>query len=112
MAEAAAATARALAKRRAGGEPVARILGEKEFYGLAFALSADTLIPRPDTETLVEAVLDGRDRQVAVTILDLGTGSGAILVTLLSELPHATGLGVDRSAGAVATARTNARGTA
>ena len=99
---------RALARRRTTGEPIARILGEKEFYGLSFALSPETLVPRPDTETLVDAVLAtvGRDAQPA--ILDLGTGSGAILLALLTELPNAIGVGVDLSSEAMATAARNA----
>ena len=97
-----------LAARRVAGEPVARIVGEKEFYGLAFGLSPDTLVPRPDTETVVEAVLAAVLAQAPVTVLDLGTGSGAILLALLAALPNARGLGVDVSAGAIATARANA----
>ena len=102
----------AFAARRLAGEPLARILGTREFWGLPFGLSAATLEPRPETETLVQAVLRhceksaGRDRPWR--ILDLGTGSGCILVSLLTELPHATGIGVDRSRLALATARENA----
>jgi release factor glutamine methyltransferase len=99
---------RQLAERRLVGEPIARILGEKEFYGLNFVLSPDTLVPRPDTETLVDAVLATVDHAAAPAILDLGTGSGAILLALLTELPNATGVGVDLSAGALATAARNA----
>lgn len=98
-----------LARRRAAGEPIARIIGEKEFYGLNLRLSADTLIPRPDTETLVDAVLAVIDRESDIAILDLGTGSGAILLALLSQMPNATGVGVDRAEGAVESARANAR---
>ncbi|MCB1494149.1 MAG: peptide chain release factor N(5)-glutamine methyltransferase [Bauldia sp.] len=98
---------------RAAGMPVARITGIKEFWSLPFRLSAETLVPRPDTETLVAAALAAIDaagrRDDALTILDLGTGSGAILLALLSELPAATGVGVDISEGAVRTARRNAR---
>lgn len=101
--------ARELAARRARGEPIARILGEKEFYGLTFGLSPATLVPRPDTETLVDAVLDFVDPASAAAILDLGTGSGAILLTLLAQLPKAAGVGVDISADAIATAAENAR---
>jgi release factor glutamine methyltransferase len=103
-----AAAALALAKRRASGEPVARLLGEKEFYGLAFRLTPDTLIPRPDTETLVDAVLAAVDRDAPLAILDLGTGSGAILIALLKHLPHARGVGVDLAEGAIGVARDNA----
>jgi release factor glutamine methyltransferase len=106
----AAAHARDLARRRLGGEPVDRILGQREFWGLTFRLSPATLSPRPDTETIVEAALDhlpedGRP----LRILDLGTGSGAILLALLSERRSAHGVGVDRSAEAARTARGNAR---
>ena len=104
----AAGRAIALAARRAGGEPVARIVGEKEFYGLTLGLGPDTLIPRPDTETLVDAVLETADRNRPLTILDLGTGSGAILLALLASLPNATGIGVDMSPGAIEVAAANA----
>ena len=101
----------AMAARRAAGEPVARIVGEKEFWGLAFRLSAETLVPRPDTETLVSAALAAvRGRLIGTPqrILDIGTGSGAILLALLTELPDATGTGTDRARGALETARDNA----
>ncbi|HVY20535.1 MAG TPA: peptide chain release factor N(5)-glutamine methyltransferase [Bauldia sp.] len=97
-----------LADRRKRGEPVARIVGEKEFYGLTFGLSPATLVPRPDTETLVDAVLEVIDRDAPVAILDLGTGTGAILLALLSQLPNGAGVGVDVSADALATAAENA----
>lgn len=104
------ARALALAERRIAGEPIARIVGEKEFWSLTFRLSPATLVPRPDSETVVEAALaslrGGRDSPLS--ILDLGTGSGAILIALLSELPNARGLGVDCSFEAAATARDNA----
>lgn len=96
-------------ERRAGGEPLARITGVREFWSLPIGLGADTLVPRPETETVVEAVLEligDRDRDTV--ILDLGTGSGCILFALLSELPRARGLGVDLSAGALACAEENA----
>jgi release factor glutamine methyltransferase len=101
-------TAEALARRRAGGEPVARVVGEKEFYGLVFGLSPETLVPRPDTETVVAAVLAAVAADAPTTILDLGTGSGAILLALLAQLPQATGVGVDVSEGALTMARRNA----
>jgi len=102
----------AYAARRLSGEPLARILGSREFWGLSFSLSPATLVPRPETETLVEAVLrhcreeEGRDH--AWRILDLGTGSGCIAVSLLAELPSARCVGVDRALEALATARRNA----
>ncbi|QOZ29299.1 peptide chain release factor N(5)-glutamine methyltransferase [Bradyrhizobium sp. CCBAU 51753] len=102
----------ALAQRRLAGEPVARILGSKEFWGLQLELSAATLVPRPDTETVVERALellraDGAPKR-PLRVADLGTGSGAILLALLSELPHALGFGTDISAEALETARQNA----
>jgi release factor glutamine methyltransferase len=90
-------------------EPLSRILGRREFWGLEFTLSADTLDPRPETETIVEAVLPRfSDRHQPLRFLDLGTGTGCILLALLSEFPSAVGFGVDLSAGAVTTARRNA----
>ena len=90
-------------------EPLSRILGRREFWGLEFALSAETLDPRPETETIVEAVLRRfSDRHQPLRILDLGTGTGCILLALLSEFPNAVGFGVDLSAGAATTARRNA----
>ncbi|TVR09966.1 MAG: peptide chain release factor N(5)-glutamine methyltransferase [Salinarimonadaceae bacterium] len=95
--------------RRAAGEPVWRILGAREFRGLRFALSPATLEPRPDTETLVELALAEPAAGPEARVLDLGTGTGCILLALLHELPDARGLGVDRSSEAAATARANAR---
>src|SRR5262245_15768975 len=100
-----------LVKRRLAGEPVARILGQKEFWGLRLSLSPATLVPRPDTETVVELALHMlRDSAAnwAPRIADLGTGTGAILLALLSELPEATGVGTDISGEAVETATANA----
>lgn len=95
--------------RRARGEPVARILGHKEFWSLDFEVTADTLVPRPDTETLVEAALAAvPDRNAALNVLDLGTGTGCILLAFLSERPQARGIGIDISAGAAAVATRNA----
>jgi release factor glutamine methyltransferase len=100
------------ARRRVAGEPVARILGNREFWGLRLELSAATLVPRPDTETVVELALqilraDGpADRPLRIA--DLGTGSGAILLALLSEFPNAQGFGTDISEQALRTARDNA----
>jgi release factor glutamine methyltransferase len=101
----------ALTSRRLAGEPVARILGEKEFWGLRFILSPATLIPRPDTETVVELALEmlrERPANKPLSIADLGTGTGAILLALLSELPDATGIGTDISVEALETATANA----
>jgi release factor glutamine methyltransferase len=101
-----------LASRRLSGEPVARILGEKEFWGLPLRLSAETLVPRPDTETVVELALQmlraGPASGGPLRLLDIGTGSGAILLALLSERPDAFGVGTDISLDALATARCNA----
>ena len=101
------------AERRLAGEPVARIIGEKEFWGLPLTLSAATLVPRPDTEAVVERALEilrsGNVEDRALRIADLGTGSGAILLALLSELPGAQGIGTDISAEALDTAEDNAR---
>lgn len=102
-----------LARRRIAREPVARILGRKEFWGLELHLSDATLVPRPDTETVIEAALEfcrsHSDVSRAIRIADIGTGSGAILLALLSELPNATGIGTDISAEALATASANAQ---
>ena len=102
----------ACAGRRLAGEPVARIVGEKEFWGLPLQLSSATLVPRPDTETVVELALElvraGGNLDRSLRIADLGTGSGAILLALLSELPAAHGFGTDISEAALQTARTNA----
>ncbi|MDB5590561.1 peptide chain release factor N(5)-glutamine methyltransferase [Enterovirga sp.] len=96
--------------RRLAREPVGRILGRREFWGMLFHLSAETLEPRPDTEAVVEAALAAcPDRTGQVRILDLGTGSGCILVALLAERPQARGVGLDRSLGALRTASGNAR---
>jgi release factor glutamine methyltransferase len=101
----------ALARRRLAHEPIARIVGSKEFWGLGLAVGAATLVPRPETETVVEAALAAVDRGRArpLRIADLGTGSGAILLALLSELPNAFGVGIDTNPGALAIARDNAR---
>lgn len=96
--------------RRVAKEPLARITGRREFWSLEIRLGPDTLVPRPETETVVEAVLDlAGDRDAAYSILDLGTGSGCILLALLSELPRARGLGVDLAEGALRVARENAK---
>ena len=96
--------------RRLAREPMAYILGEKEFWSLRLAVGAAVLIPRPDSETVIEAALAQiPDRTVPLRILDFGTGSGCLLLALVSELPNATGLGVDASAEALALAEANAR---
>ncbi len=104
----------ALARRRLAHEPVARILGRKEFWSLTLAIDGATLVPRPETETIVEAVLAAIDaagaRRRALRIADLGTGSGALILALLAELPNATGVATDINVGALLRARANARG--
>jgi release factor glutamine methyltransferase len=89
-------------------EPVARIVGEKEFWGLTFKVTPAVLVPRPETETVVEFALALIDRTAPLQIVDLGTGCGAILLALLSALPRARGLGIDISADALDVAHTNA----
>lgn len=106
-----AARLEAYAQRRLAHEPIARILGAREFWGLPFRLSEATLVPRPDTETVVELALEIlRERQVPhpPRIADIGTGSGAILLALLHEIPDAFGVGTDLSLTALVTARDNA----
>lgn len=102
-----------LATRRLAGEPVARIVGEKEFWGLPLAVTPAVLVPRPDTETIVELALEMLDRSGPRTqarrIADLGTGSGAILLALLGELPNAHGTGTDIDPAVLAVARANAQ---
>lgn len=106
---AAAARFDVLLERRARREPMAHILGQREFWSLAFKVTADTLDPRPDSETLVQAVLDQLpDRSAALRLIDFGTGTGCLLLALLHELPNATGAGVDVSAAALAVATENA----
>jgi release factor glutamine methyltransferase len=101
-----------LIARRVAREPVSRILGEREFYGRTFGISPATLDPRPDSETLIDATLELVAREGwqsrALRILDVGTGSGCLLLTLLAELPSAFGVGSDVSVAALATARANA----
>ena len=109
LSEAALARLAPMAERRAAGEPVSRILSRREFWGLSLMISPDVLDPRPDTETLVEAVMRewAHKRGAALRILDLGAGSGAILCALLKEFSAARGIAVDLSAPAAAQARAN-----
>ena len=101
-----------LVRRRCNREPVSRVLGERDFFGRTFLVTPAVLDPRPDSETVIEEALaiaakaGWRDR--AIRILDIGTGSGALLATLLAELPQATGLGTDMSEEALQVAEVNA----
>ncbi len=98
-----------LTERRAGGEPMARLRGHQEFWSLTFTLGPETLIPRPDSETLVAAALALLPVDApAIELLDLGCGSGCLLLAVLSERPGARGTGVDISEGACAVAAANA----
>jgi len=102
----------ALAARRLRREPVSRILGEKEFWSLPISVTPDVLVPRLETETVVEAALDfvirSGLRLEKLRVLDIGTGSGALLLALLKELPNAVGTGTDVSSAALDVARANA----
>jgi release factor glutamine methyltransferase len=101
-----------LAARRLTREPVSRILGQKEFWSLSLTVTPDVLVPRPETETVVEGALDfvvrSGLRMEKLRVLDIGTGSGALLLALLNELPDAKGTGTDTSTAALQVARTNA----
>jgi release factor glutamine methyltransferase len=112
MGDSALVALNALAARRLRREPVARIVGRKEFWGLELRINEATLVPRPETETVVEAALAAADaggaRGRPLRILDLGTGSGALLLALISELPNAQGVGTDISVPALSMARENA----
>src|SRR5271155_1639093 len=103
----------ALAQRRLDREPIARIVGQKEFWSLPLRLNSATLVPRPETETVVEAALAAIDARgscsLPLRIADLGPGSGALALALLSELPHAFAVGTDSSIDALVAARANAR---
>ncbi len=99
----------ALRQRRQTGEPISRMRGWREFWSMQFRLSPATLDPRPDSETLIAAALSwARDQAPAARILDLGTGSGCLLLTCLAELPQASGVGIDISAEALEMASMNA----
>ncbi len=102
-----------VAHRRLAHEPVARIVGRKEFWSLNLCVNAATLVPRPETETVIEVALAAIDadgpRSRMLRIADLGTGSGALLLALLTELPNAVGIGTDTSPSALVVARNNAQ---
>jgi release factor glutamine methyltransferase len=98
----------AMMQRRLSGEPVSRILGQKEFWGLTFTVTPAVLDPRPDTETIVQAAVMEMQAVPPKTILDLGTGSGCLVISLLKEFPEARGTAVDVSAEALAVAKMNA----
>jgi release factor glutamine methyltransferase len=105
-----AAAVRSLTARRVRREPMAYILGGREFWGLPFKITPAVLVPRPDSETVIEAVLALMpDRDRAWRILDLGVGSGCLLLTLLREYPKARGIGLDASPEALSVAQENAR---
>lgn len=96
-------------KRRKEGEPLSRIYHSREFWGLEFELSPDTLDPRPETELVVELSLKRFENKYPESILDLGTGTGCLLIALLSEFKTAKGTGIDKSSGAVIQAEKNAK---
>ncbi len=98
----------ALLERRLSGDPIAHISGSRDFWTITLAVTPDTLIPRPDSETLIEAAVDHFATHAPAAILDLGTGSGALLLAALAEWPTAQGLGIDASAPALAVAQGNA----
>lgn len=100
----------ALIKRRINKEPIAHLIGKKEFYSFEFAVNKHVLIPRPDTETLVDVALKHFKKNVdSISILDLGTGSGCLILTLLKLVPNSKGVAVDISKSALKIARTNAK---
>jgi release factor glutamine methyltransferase len=100
----------ALIRRRAGREPIAQIVGRREFWSLPFLTTRDTLTPRPDSEAVIDAVLRlVPDRNSPLRILDLGTGTGCLLLALMSEYPAANGVGTDLSAAAAEVAKRNAQ---
>lgn len=97
-----------LLARRLDGEPIAHITGMRDFWTITLAVTPDTLIPRPDSETLIEAAVDHFTGRAPATVLDLGTGSGALLLAALAQWPQARGLGIDASPPALAVAQGNA----
>lgn len=105
------AAVEALVRRREAREPIGHILGRKGFWTLDLEVSADVLTPRPETELLVEVAMEVLPKGGPARVLDLGVGSGAILLSVLSERPEATGVGVDASSAALAVARANAQRT-
>lgn len=106
--EVALSNIRSLGERRLCREPVAHILGQREFWGLSFKVTKDVLVPRPDSEILVESILSKiQDPRQPLRIVDIGTGSGCLLLALLSELPNAYGVGLDISVAALDVAREN-----
>ena len=94
-------------QRRSNNEPIAYILGEKEFWSKKFYVNQDTLIPRPETELLVDKILKIY-KEKKISILDIGTGSGCIIISLLSSLKNSSGIGIDISKKAILTAKKNA----
>jgi release factor glutamine methyltransferase len=109
LTEAEVAAFHVMVTRRAAREPAATIIGHREFWSLDFVVTRDTLIPRPDSETIIETALDYLHDRPPARILDLGTGTGCLLLSALSEFPDAWGLGVDLSPRAAAVAQLNAR---
>ncbi len=101
---------RDIVARRARRQPVAQLIGRREFWGMDFAVTSDTLDPRPDSETLIDALIKRfADRDGELNILDLGTGTGCLLLSLLKEFKNASGIGVDISEAALKVARENAK---
>ena len=99
-----------LLDKRKNRQPVSQLIGKREFWGMCFKVTQDTLDPRPDSETLIEAILARLpNREVPLKVLDLGTGTGCLLLTVLSQYPNAQGIGVDISLDALNVARENAK---
>ena len=99
-----------LVYRRCQGEPLSKIIGQREFWSLPFKVTTDTLDPRPDSETIIQAVLHHfPDRHKALNLVDFGTGTGCLLLSALSEYPNSAGIGVDISDAALAVAQENAQ---